>query len=150
MDFRTKIDDQVFGVRATALIVRDRKIYLCKSASGTYYCVGGAMLVGETSEQAVKREVCEEIDCEVKVDQLAFVVENTFCQPDVNFHNIEFHYFVTPVTEPSPTMREDGSSRDCEWVDLDKLDTLDLRPDFLKTELKNWDGQVKHIVNMER
>lgn len=150
MDFRTKSDQQMFGVRATALLVQDGKVYLCKSSSGTYYCAGGAILVGETTEEAVRREVREEITCEVRVDHLAFVVENTFCQSGVNFHNIEFHYIVTPVTEPSPNMREDGEELACEWVDIDKLDTIDLRPAFLKTELKNCDGQVKHIVNMER
>lgn len=150
MDFRTKIDHQVFGVRATALMVRDGQIYLCKSSDGFYYTIGGAVEVGETTEQAVQREVREEVGCEVRVDQLAFVVENAFCQTGIDYHNIEFHYKVTPLTEPNPSMTEDDEVRACEWVDLGKLDAIDLKPAFLKTALKDWDGQVRHVVNFER
>lgn len=56
-DFRFRTDQQVCGVRATALIIRDNHIYLAKSPLGTYYPIGGAILVGETTEEAVKREV---------------------------------------------------------------------------------------------
>ncbi|MGT2756761.1 NUDIX hydrolase [Streptococcus ovuberis] len=149
MDFRTTIDHKTFGVRATALLVRGNQIYLAKSPAGQYYCIGGAITVGETTEEAVRREVREEVGCEISVDQLAFVVETTFCQPDVNVHTIEFHYLVTPVTEPSPSLRENGTPRECEWMDIDKLDKIDLRPAFLKTALKDLDGQVKHVVSME-
>ncbi|MFC3927967.1 NUDIX hydrolase [Streptococcus caprae] len=151
MDFRTNVDNQVYGVRATALIVRDGKIYLCNSASeGIYYAIGGAVEVGETTEEAVQREVREEIGCEVRVDKLAFVVENAFCQSGVNFHNIEFHYLVTPVTEPNTTMVEDNEKRACEWVAIDELDRIDLKPAFLKTALKDWNNNLTHIVNLEK
>lgn len=149
MDFRTKRDNQIFGVRATALMARDDKIYLCKSSDGIYYTIGGAVEVGERTESAVQREVREEVGCEVTVNQLAFVVENVFCQAGVNFHNIEFHYLVTPITEPNLSMVEDNETRSCEWISIDKLDAIDLRPAFLKKALKNWNGNLTHIVNME-
>lgn len=149
MDFRTKIDNQVFGVRATALMVRDGKIYLCKVDDHSYCTIGGAIAVGETTEAAVKREVHEELGCEVKVERLAFIVENYFEVGGQNIHRIEFQYLVTPITEPQAVMVEGGRSRTCEWVDLDDLPDINLNPAFLKTALKDWDGQVKHIVNME-
>lgn len=150
MDFRTKIGHHMFGVRATALIIRENKIYLCKSSDGIYYAIGGAVEVGEETEAAVQREVREEIACEVTIDKLAFIVENSFCQSGVNFHNIEFHYLVTPLTEPEASMVEDDEERACEWIALDRLDTIDLKPAFLKTALKNVDGNLTHIVNMEK
>lgn len=147
MDFRTKIGNQMFGVRATALIIREDKIYLCKSSDGIYYTIGGAVEVGEETEAAVQREVREEIACEVAIDKLAFIVENSFCQSGVNFHNIEFHYLVTPLTEPEAIMIEGGKELTCQWLPLDQLESIDLKPGFLKTALKDWDGQLKHVVN---
>lgn len=149
MDFRTKIGNQLFGVRATALLVRDGQIYLCKSPEGKYYCIGGAIAVGETTEEAVQREVREEVGCKVTVDQLAFVVENQFELDGTHYHQMEFHYLVTPLTEPNISMVEGDTRRHCEWVSIDDLETLNLNLAFLKTALKDWGRNLTHIVNME-
>ncbi|MGT2912002.1 NUDIX domain-containing protein [Streptococcus cameli] len=149
MDFRTTVDQNHFWVRATALIVREDQVYLCKDVDGAYHTIGGAISVGETTEEAVVREVEEEIGCRSSVDHLAFIVENHFSIGKKQFHRIEFVYLLTPLTEPNPLMVEGEESRRCEWVRIDELEQLDVKPVFLKTELKNWDGRIKHIVNME-
>lgn len=148
-DFRHRTGAQVFGVRATALIVQDDKIYLNCNEQGRYYTIGGAIQVGETTEEAVKREVKEEIGLDIEIGRLAFVVENSFCQDGVNFHNIEFHYVVKPLSEPNSEMVEDGDKRPCEWLDLERLSDINLVPAFLKTDLTSLSSPVKHIVNME-
>lgn len=61
MDFRTRVDNQIFGVRASALIIKDGKIFLTKDAKGCYYTIGGAIAVNETAQDAVVREVKEEL-----------------------------------------------------------------------------------------
>ena len=61
MDFRTRIDNQVFGFRATALIIKDGKIFLTKDSKGRYYTIGGAIAVNEVAADAVVREVKEEL-----------------------------------------------------------------------------------------
>lgn len=148
-DFRFKTDQQICGVRATALIVQDDKIYLNRNEQGRYYTIGGAIQVGETTEEAVKREVKEEVGLDVNVERLTFVVENTFCQDGVNFHNIEFHYLVKPLGEPGVEMVEGSERRSCEWVDLVDINAIDLVPAFLKTELTKLSTDVKHISIME-
>ena len=45
-----------FGVRATALIVQNRKLLVTKE-KGKYYTIGGAIQVNESTEDAVVREV---------------------------------------------------------------------------------------------
>ena len=146
MDFRSQIQNQVFGVRATALIVQDRKLFLAKRGD-TYRTIGGAVEVNETTEKALVREVREELGVEVAVSQLAFVVENWFTVGETNFHNIEFHYLAHPLGDLPEVMVEGGKTRSCEWVSIENLENLDIRPDFLKRELKGWDGQIKHIIN---
>ncbi|HFI0054766.1 TPA: NUDIX hydrolase [Streptococcus suis] len=149
MDFRTRIDNQIFGVRETALIIKDGKIFLTKDAKGRYYTIGGAVAVNEIAQAAVIREVKEELGVDSCVNQLAFVVENQFTHEDIDFHNIEFHFIVEPIGEVPKEMIEGKLKQACEWIELDKLVNLDVVPAFLAQELPNWNGQVKHIMNIK-
>lgn len=150
MDFRTTVEKQVFGVRVSALMIKDEQIYLAKSPQDQYYLVGGAILVNEETEMAIKREVKEELGIDVLVNQLAFVVENRFNLQDKDYHQMEFLYRVTPLSRLVTTIIEDSQERTGHWVPLDDLDKIDLNPAFLKKELKNWDEQLKHVVYTER
>lgn len=149
MDFRTRVNNQIFGVRATALIIKDGKIFLTKDNKGRYYAIGGAIAVNETAQDAAIREVKEELGIDSRVNQLAFVVENQFTHEDRDFHNIEFHFIVEPIGEMPEEMIEGKLKQPCEWIALDNLVNLDVVPVFLAEELPNWSGQVKHIMNMK-
>ncbi|MCK3942249.1 NUDIX domain-containing protein [Streptococcus suis] len=149
MDFRTRIDNQIFGVCATALLIKDREIFLTKDSKGRYYTIGGAIAVNETAQDAAVREVKEELGVDSRVNQLAFVVENQFTHGSIDFHNIEFHFIVEPIGEMPKEMIEGKLKQTCEWIALDNLVNLDVVPVFLAEELPNWSGQVKHIMNMK-
>lgn len=149
MDFRTRVDNQIFGVRATALIIKDGKIFLTKDYKDRYYSIGGAVEVNEVVADAVVREVKEELGIDSHVNQLAFVVENKFTQEGIHFHNIEFHFIVEPIGKVPNEMIEEELKQTCEWIELDKLVNLDIVPAFLAKELPNWNGQVKHIMNIK-
>ena len=149
MDFRTRIDNQIFGVRATALLIKDGKIFLTKDHKECYYTIGGAIAVNETVQDAVVREVKEELGVDSCVKQLAFVVENQFTQEGTDFHNIEFHFIVEPIGIVPDEIIEEELKQPCEWIEVDKVVNLDIVPAFLAQELPNWNGQVKHIMNMK-
>ena len=143
-DFRTKLNQTVFGVRATALIVKDNRLFVIEDEDGCY-TIGGAIQVNETTEDAVVREVKEELGVTSTVGPLAFVVENHFEQAGIHYHNIEFHYFVDLLEEEPLVMQEDTKSLPCRWLALEGLSTVDLKPAFLKTALPDWNGQLQHI-----
>ena len=143
-DFRTKVGNTVFGVRATALIINNRQLLVTKDKD-QYYTIGGAIQVNESTEDALVREVSEELGVKAQAGQLAFVVENSFEEAGVYYHNIEFHYLVNLLEDAPLTMQEDDKRQPCEWIDLDKLQNIQLVPTFLKTALPDWDGQLRHI-----
>ena len=143
-DFRTKVGNTVFGVRATALIVQNRKLLVTKDKN-QYYTIGGAIQVNERTEEAVVREVREELGIKAQAGQLAFVVEKRCKEDGVYYHNSEFHYLVDLLEDAPLTMQEDEKMQPCEWIDLDKLEGIQLVPAFLKTALPTWDGQLRHI-----
>ena len=143
-DFRTKIGSTVFGVRATALIVKDNRLFVIEDEDGCY-TIGGAIQVDEATEDAVVREVKEELGVASRAVQLAFIVENRFEQAGIHYHNIEFHYLVDLLEEAPLVMQEDTKSLPCQWLALEGLSTVDLKPAFLKTALPDWNGQLQHI-----
>ena len=143
-DFRTKLENTVFGVRATALVVEEGKLLVVEDED-VFYTIGGAIQVGERTEDAVVREVKEELGVESKAVQLAFIVENRFEQAGIHYYNIEFHYLVDLLERAPLTMQEDEKRQPCEWIDIDKLEGINLVPAFLKTALPDWDGQLRHI-----
>ena len=143
-DFRTKMNQTVFGVRATALIVKDNRLLVVEDEDG-FYMIGGAIQVDEATEDAVVREVKEELGVAARAGQLAFIVENRFKQAGIHYHNIEFHYFVDLLEDAPLTMQEDAKPLPCCWIALDDLHTVDLKPAFLKTALPDWNGQLQHI-----
>lgn len=149
MDFRTRVDNQIFGIRATALIIKDGKIFLTKDSKGRYYTIGGAIAVNEVATDAAVREVKEELGIDSRVNQLAFVVENQFTHEGTDFHNIELHFIVEPIGKMPKEMIEGKLNQTCEWIALDNLVNLDIVPAFLAEELPIWNGQVKHIMNMK-
>ena len=146
MDFRSQIQNQVFFFCLTTLIGQDGKLFLAKRWE-TYRTIGGAVEVNETTEEALVREVREELGVEVAVSQLVFVVENWFTVGETNFRSIEFHCLARPLGDLPEVMVEGGKTRSCEWVSIENLENLDIRPGFLKRELKEWDGQIRHIIN---
>ena len=143
-DFRTKLNQMVFGVRATALIVKDNRLLVVEDQDG-FYTIGGAIQVDEATEDAVVREVKEELGVASRAIQLAFIVENRFEQAGVHYHNIEFHYLVDLLEDAPLTMQEDAKPLPCRWIALDDLHTVDLKPAFLKSSLPEWDGKLRHI-----
>ena len=143
-DFRTKSNQTVFGVRATALIVKDNRLLVVEDEDD-FYTIGGAIQVDEATEDAVVREVKEELGVASRAIQLAFIVENRFEQAGVHYHNIEFHYLVDLLEDAPLVMQEDTKQLPCRWLALDDLHTVDLKPAFLKSALQEWDGQLRHI-----
>lgn len=144
-DFRQTIDKQIFGVRASALIKKDDKFLFVKNGN-SYFVIGGAVHVNELSQEAVVREVKEELGIDVTVEKLAFVVENIFTHEDYLYHNVELHYFCEPLQEVPTHMIEDDKQLEVVWVPLKKLQQYDIKPNFLKEELPKWCA-LKHIKN---
>ncbi|MBS4461374.1 NUDIX domain-containing protein [Aerococcaceae bacterium zg-B36] len=143
MDFRVITNTHRYGVRVTALIMKENKL-LCYKVAGQHHLVGGAINVGEASYDAVIREVREELGLDCSVQDLMFVVENRFDFEGELHHMIEFHYKVAILGE-APKHLLDGEPYECEWVSFENISNIDLRPKFLKEELPKWNGGVRHI-----
>ena len=107
-------DKKAFRYRAAAIIVEENCVLFARNeVDDYYYSVGGAVHMGETSEEAVKREVFEETGVRYEVDHLAVIHENFFIGTSglkgVDFHEVTFYYMMKPMgkrdfTSESTTM----------------------------------------------
>ena len=118
-----------FGVRATALIVKDNRLFVIEDEDGCY-TIGGAIQVNENYRRCCSSGSQEELGVTSTVGPLAFVVENHFEQAGIHYHNIEFHYFVDLLEDAPLVMQEDTKQLPCRWIALDDLHTVDLKPAF--------------------
>ena len=81
---------------------------------------GGKMEADETPEQALRREIKEELDTLIAVENLLTTVEWDY--PD--FH-LTMHCYLCHVESGTLTLKEHEAAR---WLTLDQLNTVDWLP----------------------
>lgn len=151
-DMTVLCDDGVLNVRVGAIIMKDGKVLMVGNEKSDYlYSVGGRIKFGETSEEAVVREVLEETGVKLEIDRLGFVHENYFkCDFGENFgklvYEISFFYYMNVPKDFEPiceSFSEGISKEHLVWVNPDE--NITMYPEFFKTELKNPTNFVKHF-----
>lgn len=153
VDCRFDVGNERFQFRAGAVIIEDGCVLLAKcDAAEYYYTVGGAVLLGETAEEAVKREIFEETGLEYEVDRLVFVHENFFVDEavlkGVNFHEVSFYYLMKPLGKSDITKESycSGGREYMHWIPLGELGGLQIFPEFFREGLENLKDGVRHFV----
>jgi 8-oxo-dGTP pyrophosphatase MutT (NUDIX family) len=138
MNIQTKSDEQVdprlteirsalYRISAKAIITKDNRVLLvCEKESNWWGFPGGGIDYGETIQEALIREVGEELGVtseNVKVDDTAFFISLGAIVDGVPRANI-FYRVTVPVAEIRPT--EDVLEQ--KWYSLDELPDLYLDP----------------------
>lgn len=147
-----------FRYRAAAIIVEDNYVLFAgNEVDDYYYSVGGAVHMGETSEEAVMREVFEETGIFYEVDHLAVIHENFFIGSSglkgVDFHELTFYYMMRPTGKrecKSQSLTMSGVKETMHWLPIDELDQFHAYPSFMKEFLQSQHTGVEHIITDER
>lgn len=151
-------ENRWFRYRAAAIIVEDGNVLFAGNESEDYlYSIGGAVHMGETAEDAVRREVFEETGVEYAVDHLAVIHENFFNEntgslKGMECHEIAFYYVMKSrgtrvLHSDSYTM---GVRETMHWIPIEKIDQYKAFPTFLKDYLLSDHCGIEHIVTDER
>ena len=107
-----------------AIIRKDDKIFATQRGYGDYKdgweFPGGKMEVGETPEEALKREIWEELETRIVVERLVKTVEY-----DYPLFHLTMHCFWCYVESGSLTLKEHEAAR---WLSKEQLDSVDWLP----------------------
>ena len=111
-----------------AIIVRDGEILLVKRGAepgfGKWSIPGGALEMGETLEEGLKREVLEETGLEVEVGKLAGISDLIIRDDDVvKWHYVLINYFAD-ITGGELCPATDAL--ECRWVKLSEIRTYNV------------------------
>ena len=97
MDITFKTEEGIFNYRVCAIIVNDGKILAMKDERSPYYYLpGGRVHMNETAENAVIRELKEELDIEAEIIRPLWLSQSYFDE-DVTkqkFHELCLYFLV--------------------------------------------------------
>lgn len=146
-----------FRYRAAAIIVEDGYVLFAGNENEDYlYSIGGGVHAGETSQEAVEREVYEETGVRYEVDRLAAVHENFFMGHGGEWeglvcHEVCFYYLMKP--RGSRTLDAHGVTHgvreEVHWVPVAQLDEVRAYPTFFAEYLRRKPREIWHIVTDE-
>ena len=109
---------------AAAVIRRDNRIFATEKGYGNYKgwweFPGGKIEAGETAQQALKREIMEELDTEIEVGDRIIQVEYDYPE----FH-LSMDCFWCTVKSGNLTLKEALAAR---WLGRDELDSVKWLP----------------------
>ena len=130
MDISYKTESGKFNYRVCAMIISDGKILAMHDERSPYfYLPGGRVKMGETSEDAVIREVREELGIIAKIARPLWLNQAFFTE-DVD--HLRYHelciYFLMDISETDLlergnefTVNEGKKTHIFEWLDFDQL-----------------------------
>lgn len=141
MDISYQYEEQKFNYRVCAMIISDNRILAMHDERSPYfYLPGGRVKLGERAEQAVIREVSEELGVTAKIIRPLWLNQAFFTE-DVDL--LHYHelciYFLMDITETDLlargnvfTVKEGSKTHTFEWLSFDRLKDEYFYPLFLK------------------
>lgn len=159
-DIEFKTDSEKFKYRVNGLVINNGKLLTLLMKNKTSYCLpGGHVELGEDSRTATIREMQEEIDTAVSIDKEIAIVENFYTDKNnYKTHEISYYYTVlldnwdkVSTNDYTRTENDKGEIKEHNfvWLDLDKIDTYDLRPNYLKEKLIKNNYNFEHLIIKE-
>lgn len=151
-DIRFQTRKGAFCLRTAAVIQHEGRVLLARDALPAYYLPGGAVTINEKAEDALLRELSEELGIEVAIRRPLWISERFYRHPADGQHIHELcTYFAVDISGTDLLSRGDRfTCRDAdeffEWVSLETLDEQNLVPEFLKTGLQNLPDTVQFLT----
>lgn len=153
MDVSVMINNTKFNYRVATLIKNNNKILLHKSKEDDFYAIpGGRIMIGETSENALKREFIEEIGAKITIKDYLGTVENFFEYKGKQYHEVMIVYESSFDSDSNFYKKEriigleENGKIEFIWKAIDEIKQLDLRPIFLKENII-LNTPITHLIN---
>lgn len=144
MDISFKCDNGKFNYRVCAMMISDNKILAMHDERSPYfYLPGGRVAMGETAEEAVIREVQEELGITPRVVRPLWLNQAFFTEEidHIKYHELCIYYLMdvsdTDLLKRGTqfTSKEGLRTHSFEWLEFDRLKDEYIYPLFLKQDI---------------
>jgi len=122
-----------FEVIARCIVVKDNKVLLCHGKGDDfYYLPGGHVEFGELIEDALKREIIEELGVKTKSMEFLFMLENIFKQKEASRHEFN-HVFKVELETLDFNITEEHI--EFSWHDISEIEKVNILPLAIKERI---------------
>lgn len=144
MDISFAYGEEKFNFRVCAMIINNDKILaMHDDRSPYYYLPGGRVKMGETADEAVIREVKEELGITLKIIRPLWLNQSFFKEEvdNLNYHELCI-YFLMDISESELfakgncfSFTEENHRHTFEWLEYKRLKDEYFYPIFLKEDI---------------
>jgi len=147
-----------FNYRVVGVAIHNDSVLLHRAGHEPFWTLpGGRAEHGETAEQTIKREMLEELETDVHVDRLLWVVENFFEYEGLSYHELAMYFLIRFPPGSAPLDAEAFDRSDAgvplrfKWFPIrhEELAALPLLPAFLPEGLSDLPQSVVHVVQRD-
>lgn len=144
MDISFNQENQKFNYRVSAMIISENRLLAMHDERSPYfYLPGGRVKMGETAEQAVVREIWEELGVTLKIARPLWLNQAFFTEDvdGIRYHELCIYFLIdisnTDLLERgnSFTLTEGKHTHTFEWLAFDSLKDEYFYPIFLKKQI---------------
>lgn len=146
MDIVLKTENGRFNFRVCGIMLNGEKLLVMRDENAPYYYLpGGRVNLHETVENAILRELSEELDIQAEIIRPLWVNQAFFVEEvsKDRFHEICF-YFLIDISKSDLLKRGEKFTRsegkhtlNFEWLHVNELKDKYLYPEFIKDEIFN-------------
>ena len=157
MDLTFRTENGVFNYRVCAVIKHNNKLLAMKNDYSPYYFLpGGRVDLNETADNAMLRELKEELGIDANIVRPLWFAQTFFIEDTTNekFHELCIYYLVdVSDTDLVNQQRFEGlvtwNHEMFEWIDIDTLKDQYLYPLFIKEKINDLPEQFEMLTEYE-
>ena len=145
-DITVNVDGYRVNLRVGAIVSQEDKILICRMRHlDWWFLPGGRIKVNESSRQALKRELHEEIGDSFEVGTPFLCSENFFELNGDCFHEFCTYYNVQWLG-PAMFEQDEDVKEVFAWITREEVAQIDLRPAFLKSYIMNPSANLELVI----
>lgn len=149
-------DGILFTLRSAAIFLNNDHVLLHKGEGNDFWSFpGGRVETMESSIDAIKREMEEELKEQTRIIRLLWIVENFYKENNKKTHEIGFYYLSELPKDSSiySTIEFPGQNGSIKllfkWHSLKSLNTITLYPTFFRTAFERIPKTPECVINRD-